>query len=235
MLGLNDRIKKASSYKGADFDGVDGIGIICRGPSVYRIDLCYNKFNCCYLSGEFNNSLLKIGKYINGKNVVLCTMQNDRYRTSVDNCKKYNIMNIQVPYQNGTKEYRDCIEKFSDLKVVGIEKEHYDILKRMNGGSDCKAIPVTGIFPLLSALYYNPRNIYIIGMDFYNRSVKPYYVREEMDVVDYPRIYGSSVIFRKMMIDVLINVCESFVDTNIYLYTTYKGVKNHRNLHVFYV
>ena len=236
-MGLNDRLKQAAGYKASDFYKADSIGIICRGPSVYRLDLCYRKFQHCYLSGEFNHTLHRIERYLDGKDIVLCTMQQFRYRTSEENCKKFNIRNMQVRFQEGTKSHRECIERFPDLKVVGYNKKHYEMIANINksGTGIDRSIFTTGMAGIISALYFNPKDLYIIGLDFYNRAVKPYFVREDMDIPHSEQISGSVKGFRQEMLEGIGRICDLFPETNLYLYTTYRGIRSKKNLHVMSV
>jgi len=237
MSELKHRLKLASTYKDANFYESQSIGVIGRGPSVYRLDLCYKKFNHCYLTGEFNNTLDKIGKYITGKDIVLCIMQLGRYRTSKKNCVKFNIKNIQVHYQNATPHHKTCIKNFSDLKVIGFSKRHYEIVSMINNYNPegCKSIFSTGMLGIVSALYFNPKDIYIIGLDFYNRSVKPYFVKEDMDISDDDRIEKSIKGLRDGMLESIYSICELFPEINLHIYTTYDGIKSKGNLNVIYV
>ena len=113
-------------------------------------------FNHCYLSGEFNHTLYKIEPYLIGKSIVLCVMQQFRYRTSEQNCLKFNIKNMQVRFQEGTNAHKKCIEKFPDLKVVGYVKTHYEITANINKGKSVnnRSIFSTGISGIISALYF---------------------------------------------------------------------------------
>lgn len=237
MLGFKEKIKKISRYRDVDFYNADSIGIIGRGPSVYRLDLCYKKFNHCYLTGEFNNTLYKIEKYLIGKEIVLCTMQQFRYRTSEQNCKKFNIKNIQISSQEGTIGHRKCIKKLSDLKVIGFTKKHYKIVDRINKNNQVKdgSIFSTGMLSVISALYFNPKDIYIIGLDFYDKSVKPYFVKENMDDPHVERINFSIKGLREGMLESIRSIRDLFPNINLHLYTTYSGIRSRNNLNVRYV
>ncbi len=237
-MELKERLEQASGYRGVDFHSVDSIGVICRGPSVYRFDLCCEKFNHCYLSGEFNHTLYKIEDYLMGKDIILCVMQQFRYRTSEQNCKKFNINNLQVQAQEGTNAHKRCIDKFPDLKVSGYVKKHYEIIadiNEMNGYSEDRNIYSTGISGIISALYFSPKDIYVIGMDFYNKRVKPYFIKEDMDVFHVGRINKSIKGLREGMLKSIRSICDLFPDINVHLYTTYEGIRSRNNLNVRYV
>lgn len=236
-MKFKEKLIRASGYNGIDFFNTENIGIIGRGPSVNRLDLCYKKFNHCYLTGEFNHTLYKIEKYISGKQIVLCLMQYDRYRTTEENCQKFNINNMQIERQVGTDKYEEYISKFTDLKVVGFTKKHYDIVRKINKGIFNEDLNFfsTGILGIISALYFNPKNIYIIGLDFYNKNVKPYFVKEDKDISNIGQIEDSIKYLRTGMIKNINSICNNFRDIDLYLYTTYRGIKSKDNLHVIYV
>jgi hypothetical protein len=237
MLGLKERLRQASGYSAADFHNADSIGVICRGPSVYRLDLCYKKFDHCYLSGEFNNTLYRIKNHLEDKKIVMCIMQQSRYRTLKQNCDKFNIKNLQVRYQNGTKYHKKCILEFPNLRVVGFTKEHYNIVADINknNGESNHSIFSTGMSAIISALYFNPKDIHIIGVDFYDRSVKPYFVREDRDIPSTKRIIDSINGLRPGMLKSISNICDLFPHINLHLYTTYRGIRSRKNLYVRYV
>jgi len=236
-LEFREKLKEVSNYKDSNFHDANSIGVIGRGPSVYRLDLCYKKFNHCYLSGEFNNTLQKMGRYIQGKEIVLCIMQQQRYRTSKENCKKFDIKNIQVRYQEATRPHRKCISSFPDLRVVGFTKKHYEIVASINKALSRheRSIFSTGLSGIISALYFDPKDIYVIGLDFYNRSVKPYFVKEDKDVAHAEHIYNSIKGLRAGMLESIKIICDLFPNINMHVYTTYDGIKSRNNLHVTYV
>jgi len=88
---------------------------------------------------------------------------------------------------------------------------------------------------IVSALYFNPRDLYVIGLDFYNRNVKPYFVREEMDMSSVERVCVSIEGLRQGMIEGIYNICELFPETTLHIYTTYEGIRSQNNLKVVYV
>lgn len=231
ILNFAEKIKRASLYKNANFFQ-ENIGIIARGPSVSRLDLCYDKFNCCFLSGEFNHSFDRIGKYLFGKEIVLCIMQNGRYRTPIDMCEKYNIKDIQVGFQSNTDDYKKCKKLYPDLNVYGLGKDHYETINKV-----CKdrEIYTTGMASILYSLYFNPKRIYITGIDFYDRLVKPYFVKEDHDLLYENSMKESVKKIRKNMIEMLEKIRGCFLNTEFYLYTTYEGIKSVDNLFVKYV
>lgn len=231
-MNLKEKIVRAASYINTDFYAADNIGIIARGPSVYRLDLCYKQFNHCYLAGEFNHFFSKMGSYVYGKDIVLCIMQQDRYITPQKLREEFGINNLQIRFQSGSPKHKKCQKKYPDLKVIGFDKSHYDITE---GIGEKNTIFTTGIAPLITALRFRPKNIYIIGLDFYNMNVKSYFVSEDHDVAQ-ENVTGKCIKdFRYKMINSIYKACDNFPGTNFYLYTTYGMIKPRKNLHITYV
>ena len=224
---------------------------LSKGGSKYDEDNCVVSCKSCnkrkgsddvdYFVDKIKNNNNKFNKefqfsveYIINKQIVLCTMQPNRYRTTEDNCLKFNINNIQISSQRGTKKHKKYIPRFPDLKVSGFTKKHYQIVKKISTDED-HSIYSTGMSGIVSALYFNPKKIYIIGLDFYNKDVKPYYIKEDKDVSYVGHINKSAKGLREGMIKSIYNVCNNFQDIDIYMYTTYRGIKSRKNLHIKYV
>lgn len=232
-MSIKDRLKRIDNYKNIDFFSSDGIGIIARGPSVCYLKNCCDKFDNCFLAGEFNNAFSNIGKYIYNKNIVLTTMQPFRYMTKSCYCKKFNIENLQVGLLKKSKDYKICENKYPYLKVTGIEQEHFDILKRVNSPN---AVFSTGVFPIICSVYFNPKNIYILGIDFYNENENIYYVHEDMDINGDDEVKEENIFrFRDGMIKTISNICDEFKNIDFHIYTTYRGIVSKKNLEIIYV
>ncbi|MHA1469138.1 MAG: hypothetical protein ACTSSP_01105 [Candidatus Asgardarchaeia archaeon] len=158
-------------------------------------------------------------------------IQYDRYRTSKYHCQKLGIKNIQLKSQEGTDDYKECVKKFPDLKVVGYNKRHCELINKID---DESSLYSTGMASILFATYFNPKNIYIIGVDFYNRNVKPYFAREEHDL---PKKKGAEIYngFREGMIKTFYHLCDAFPNINFHLYTTFRKIRSNNNINVIYV
>lgn len=208
------------------------IGVIARGPSVYRLDLCVRKFKCCFLAGEFNDTLDFISPFISKYSIVLCIMQEYRYRTTKERCNKYGIKHIQLRHPEGSDLLSKYRNKFSDLFVYGCNKWHYDLLEKIDSNNIIFSTGLAGIF---FSLFFEPKNIYIIGIDFYDRTRKPYYRKEDHDL-SYQKCAEESVkITRNNMIDMFYKMTNISQNTHFYIYTTYKKIKSKKNLSVKYV
>lgn len=237
-MTLKKRILVASSYKDTNFFEAENIGVIARGPSSGAVKFCYDKFKHCFLAGEFNNYFEKIGLYLKDKDIVLSILYNFRYRTSAENCKKYNIKNVQVQYQYKTDDYLKCIEFYKDLNVVGYGRRHYDLIYNIIGEN--RGIPSTGMGAILNALYFNPKRIYICGIDFYDNSTNNkgvYFVKEDHDTNAMVEDTGAALGRKNFRLNMIkaINKIARIYDTKIIMYTTFRGIVSKKNLEVIYV
>ena len=128
-MSFKEKLFKKLSYKDVDFFNEKSIGVILRGPSIEYLNLCSDKFNACFLGGEFNNNLDKIGGLLKGKDIVLSIVQSGRYRTPIEKCEEFNIKNIQVRYPIGSDSHNRMVTRFSDLNVCGHNGDHEEELK----------------------------------------------------------------------------------------------------------
>jgi len=232
MLDFKLQLKIASSYIGTNFFDSESIGIIARGPSNLKLDLCIDKFRHCFLAGEFNHTLNYIGQYLIDKDIVLCSMKPERYRTTPENCRKYNINNIQTSIRIDSKEFNKIKLIYPDLKVVGYTNEHCVLSDKIFGE---KKIFSTGIMAIFHALYFKPKNIYIIGLDFFDEKQDFHSVQEKMDEQDDKALFNSALNFREGMIQNLYKMCDLFATINFHLFTTFRGIKNRENLRIKYI
>jgi hypothetical protein len=233
-LTLKTRIKQAGSYKNASFFSADSIAVLARGPSLRALPLCYKNFNHCFLAGEFNNNLDKLGKYLLGKEIVFSCMRDTRYRPSKENCEKYNIQNVQIPFYEHTEKFSEIANSdfFPDLHIVGYTKDHYELGKKTHHESQIFSTGIAGIF---HAAYFAPKRIYILGIDFYNRQEPAYLAAEEHDDTDDSNIYSSVKRWRWGMIRNLRTICRVCKDTEFIMYTTFKRLKSKYNLKVYHI
>ena len=236
---LKDRIKRAGSYKGANFFKADTIAVIARGPS--SIDAIKHKrdFYHCILCGEFNNTIERIQEALLGKEIVISTWHHLRYKLSKENRSKYGIKNVQVPFYGNSDKFRDSKKFYKDLNVTPYTEEHRDIAYKVLGSSLYFA--TTGVGGIISALYFNPKKIMIFGIDFYytgegNKGV--YLCKEKKDVnldINSKNTINSIQRFRVKMINAINSVSRYYPDIELEMYTTFKGIVSKRNLKVNYV
>ncbi|GAG76792.1 unnamed protein product, partial [marine sediment metagenome] len=176
--------------------------------------------------------LARLKIYLYGKDIVLFTMQQDRYRTPEALCREFGIKNFQTKFQNGTPQHKRCQKQYPNLKVVGFDRSHYEIVEKIG---DNNVISTTGVAAIIPAICVKPKNIYIIGIDFYNMNVKSYFVREDHDVTQEYRRNKLGQAFRYKMMGSINRACDNFPEINFYMYTTCRMIKSRKNFHVVYV
>lgn len=219
---------------GCNFFDAESIGVIARGPSSLRLDVCCGKFRHCFLAGEFDETLDLIGHYLEGKHIVLSIMQNRRYRTSEETCRRLGIRNLQIHLQENTRAFSKAKRRHPDLKVVGHTKQHYE-MGRSIFAFGSKKIYSTGIAGVFHALYFKPKELHIIGLDFYDESLSQYAVNEKHDVVSDTSQVRNLRAFRTGMLANLRAMQRYSPETKFHLYTTFRGVTSYKNFLVHYV
>jgi hypothetical protein len=238
-LTLRNKIKKAASYKGADFFEAKTIAVIARGPSSGEVVFHKDEFNHCFLCGEFENTIDKIGEALVGKQIVLASWQNLRYKLSMGKCEKYGIKNIQVQYTANHDNFKKCQGYYKGLNVVPYTLEHKEIAEKVLGSSF--GFATTGIGGILSSLYFFPRKIMIFGIDFYytgegNKGI--YLCKENKDInldINHKITLKSIERYRLKMINSINSTSRYYPDIKIEMYTTFPGIASKRNLTVHYV
>ena len=69
MIYLSEYVKGdfERMYSCGDFGKAGSIGIVCRGLSAGHLKDIIHEFDYCYIVGQFDKSLLKLGKLIRDK------------------------------------------------------------------------------------------------------------------------------------------------------------------------
>jgi hypothetical protein len=235
MPSFEENLRKAYSYVGTNFFESYSIGVIARGPSNLKLSLCSDKFNHCFLAGEFNKTLDTIGSSLVGKDVVMCLMQPMRYRTSPENCKKYNIRNLQVSIRENTDNFNRAKRGYRDINVVGYTNEHCLLSEKIFTYGN-KGIYSTGIAAIFHAIYFKPKEIYIIGLDFYDEGCSQYGITEKHDILNEHSQETCIRSMREGMIHNLYSIVSYCENIQFYLYTTFfklEGQDRYKNLHIF--
>lgn len=239
-MKFQERLLRAAGYKNTDFFEKESIGVIGRGPSIRFLELCYDKFDHCFLAGEFNNNLDFLSALLLGKEIVLSIMQFKRYRTPVEKCYKFNIKNVQVPYHNNSEEFKNVIDYYPDLKVVGYTFDQISEMKRIflsqetTDNSNSFSIYTTGIIGVFNASYFRPKKVIVIGIDFYNTEFSKYVISEPHDDQQDTTENSASRMRDGMLRDLKL-ICNFYSDIEYYIYTTFMGLKSERNINVIYV
>lgn len=165
-------------YRCSDFSKQDTLGVICRGSSLRYIKKYKKFFVNSFLVGQHIESLKRIGGYIKGYNIVLVS-GSIIFKTNEELCKEFNIVDLQMgidPDDSPRKhfKYHKTRKKNRWLTLYPKPKSIRERNKRLN--IDQVSYPTTGIYAVDLACSFKPKNIHIIGLDFY---YAPYFTREK--------------------------------------------------------
>lgn len=215
-------------YKTFDFNKSDSIGVICRGSSVSRLDLISSEFSECFLVGQFNNALRKMGKHLKGKHIVQvlnkCAIDPDKKMYT-----RMGITDLQCNFgsyfgeklSKGKTDLYRKICKTNKWAKVHLVPEGFTARRPMDRW--CTA----GIFAVDLAAFFRPKNIHIIGLDFYH---SPYFMKE--------KLRASQKINRKRADEMISNfklIAQRDEDIDFHLLTTCKKIESSKNIHVRYI
>lgn len=222
-------------YDICDFSKVDNIGVVCRGKSLGSVGKFKDKFKNCFIVGQHLESFKKIGEHFKGSNIVKVHgsifTKYKKHNASMD--AKYNIKDMQtylIPEKSDRKAY-----KFKKIckknKWLKVHSQPVDFIERNKRFSSKRVLgdgkithPTLGTFGVDLAAAYKPKDVYIIGLDFYSTQD---FVIERMHIsqmTNKPKMMG--------MIEYLNLLCDEEKDINFHLYTCCDKIKSKNNLEV---
>jgi hypothetical protein len=158
------------------------IAVLCRGGSLGYTKKVADLFDFCYLVGQFNESGQKLHKIIEDKKVV-SVMNKSAIRTSSVVCNMLGITDVQT-----------TLGGWRERELEGKRKQLFEKMIRLNkwlkfheappGLRESRPIldggPIgwatTGIFTVDLACFWKPKNVVILGLDFY---YSDYFSREK--------------------------------------------------------
>lgn len=225
-------------YNICDFSKLDEIGVVCRGASLGKISKYKEYFKNCFIVGQHLESFKKIGKHFCDSNIVKVHgsvyTKYKKHNRRMD--REYGIIDMQTyldPTLSDRKAYKfkKIYKKNKWMKVYArpinfLERNKKFTLLRILGEKR-DTHPTLGLYGVDLAAAYNPKNIHIIGLDFYDT---PDYVIERMHVPqerNKPKLKG--------MLEYLNLLCREEKKIQFYLYTSCRQVKSHDNLKVIKV
>lgn len=212
------------SYSCGKFDNLESIGVLCRGSSLKMLEQASKEFDHCFLVGQFDVALSRIGKFVLGKKIVQLinksTIQTNKYT-----CDKYDIKDIQCNFDgwldremsDGRKDLLNKIKHKNKWAVVhpappGIRERRGDKIDWVT----------TGIFCIDLACFLQPKQITIIGLDFYESD---YFVQEKVHVP-----LKKNKDRRKEMLKMFRLITERDSDIQFNVYTHSKTLKTTNNI-----
>jgi hypothetical protein len=230
---------KLNKYSCCDFYSVDSIGVLCRGKSLGSIGKYKDNFKNIFLVGQHYRSVKLIGEHIEGSNIV--KVWGSTFNKPSNGYKKqyvkYNIKDMQTyldPTLSDRKAYKfKKISKRNDglLSVfprpLDFNSRNMRFFDKRKAANKKTGHPTIGLFAVDMAAAYKPKDIHIIGLDFY-----------QADDFVYEKKHMSNESNRgrgPTMIEYFQCLCEEEKDINFHLYTCCKKIKSSGNLKVINV
>tara|TARA_B100000614_G_scaffold262915_1_gene301224 strand:- start:42441 stop:43094 length:654 start_codon:yes stop_codon:yes gene_type:complete len=165
-------------YSTCDFSKLDSIGVICRGASISKISKVSDRFEACFLVGQFENGLLKIGNYLCNKHIVQvinkCAIQTDRKV-----CEQYRIRDIQCNFGSyfGEELSEGKTALFKKIRKKNPWAEVHLVPEGLTARRPMDKWETTGIYAVDLACFFQPKEIHVIGLDFYESD---YFAKEKL-------------------------------------------------------
>ena len=217
-------------YEVPGFDNADNIGVLCRGSSLINLSKVKDLFNCCFIVGQFDNALKKVGKQISKKKIVQiinkCAIQPDKKVYT-----KYNITDIQCNFGSyfGEKLPPEKRKLYNKIKKCNPDMDIHLVKPAMieHRPNNLKSWPTCGVFAVDLASFCYPKTITIIGLDFYHSN---YFCKEKIRAG-----IKSNRKRTKDMILAVYHIVEKNTEIQFNIYTTCKLLKQRKNLMVYYV
>jgi len=229
-----------NKYNCCDFGKVDSIGVLCRGKSLGSIGKYKENFKNIFLVGQHYRSLKLIGEHIDGSNIV--KIWGSTFNKPSNGYKKqyakYNIRDMQTyldpnlsdrkayKFKKITKTNHGLLEVFPKPTDFNERNKRF-ILKRDHRRGERLHHPTIGLFAVDMACAYKPKQVNIIGLDFYCAS----------DFVEEKRHISTKKNFCRgpSMIEYFVLLCKEEPDIQFNLYTCCRKIKSNRNLNIIRV
>lgn len=226
-------------YVCGDFHNIDRIGVICRGKSLGSIGEYKDNFKNTFVIGQHVESFQIIGKHLENCNIVKIWGSgiHKPCPREVEICSHYNIRDLQSalsPHLSDRKayKYKKITKRYAGILTthpmpVAIHDRNKRILHKRKLGNGKLSYPTLGLFGVDLASAYKPKEVHIIGLDFY---CAPYLINEKL-----VPSFSTNVKRGPNMIEYFRLLCKEESDIKFYLYTCCNKIKSKGNLKVINV
>ncbi len=220
-------------YKVGSFELLDKIAVLCRGQSVACVKK-YNDFDQCYIVGQFDRTLDVLGKYLKGKKIVQ-VINKSTIKISKKIHNRFDVDDIQCNFTG-----------WLDRPLSPARQKIYKSIKKQNSWASVHLAPpgirerrpcdkngfirweTTGLFAVDLATFWQPKEVWIFGLDFYSSS----YFRKEKVSVDIKKNKKR----KKSMLYNFNKIVERDDNIHFSIFTKCRGIKsNSSNLTVTYI
>lgn len=208
---------------------LDSFGVVLKGKSVEKIEKVYKNYQHQLFVNNYDPEFKKLEKYYTGKE--RSAQMVNRLSTAV--CEKHTydktkvkdiIFSIPDKKDKNVKFVRSRYEELG-MNIHYVDKEVMELSNKYFGvSSKC---PNTGILGILFALkVIHPKNIYIIGLDFYNQDYL------------YRRAHQTKLVDQKekmkkiKIVERFIQIVKDYPEVNFNLVTYYDKLPEMKNLKI---
>jgi hypothetical protein len=224
-------------YLIGDYSNVDRITVLGRGASLGHIPEIKDEIDNCFFVGNCRHALKKLRKSISGKKIVRVMNKLDT-QTHKETFERFNIKDIQCNFDG-----------WLDREIPPSRTVIYDKIKDRNPWAAVHLAPrgirerrpldpsgepigwaTTGLFALDLAAFWQPKEIIVIGIDFYHSN---YFAVETM-MRHMESSIGQNRKQAQKMIDNFYAIVSRDKHIKFTIYTACRKIKSRENLKVVY-
>ena len=168
------------SYLIGDFHNLDKLALICRGGSAIYLET-HNDFSHCFVVGQIDNLMTSIGSRLIDRKIVHI-INKVSIVTDKTLYERYRIKDIQCNFgnkpDNTLSEGKTALYKkvCSKNKHAKVHLSPVEVQRRKTTATQTWV--TTGLFAVDLAAFFQPKNLYIYGLDFYDSD---YLAREKIN------------------------------------------------------
>jgi len=167
-------------YKVASFFDLSTLAVLCRGSSLSCLDEMHDQFDHCFIVGQFDKALIRLGSFLQGKKIVPI-INKSTIQTSKKVCKRFGIRDLQCTFDGWidrpmSKGRRQLFQKIKSSNPWLTTHAAPPGIRERRGDVDwC----TSGIYAVDLAAFLRPKHIIVVGLDFYEAD---YFAREKVHV-----------------------------------------------------
>ena len=217
-------------YKIGDFNKENRISVLCRGKSLVHLSKIHEEIDACFIVGQFKQAFKRLNRYMYGKKIVPI-INKSCIEVPKNLSEKMGIKDVQcnfaVTKPSLEKLHRRAIRKNPWAKVHVAPIEINDRKIRTTRKQSKPTWATTGMMAIDLATLFKPKEIWILGLDFYTCK---YFSKEKLNT-SIDRNRGR----KKIMLKYFYGILKRDPDIHFTLFTKAKKIKKHDNLTVNFV
>ncbi len=166
-------------YKVDNFWNLSSVGVLCRGKSLKYVGEAQHLFEHCFIVGQFENALKRIGKHLKNQKIVQ-VVNKSTIQTKKSVCQKYGIVDVQCNF-DGWKTREISVNKKALFKKIVRANPWMTVHLAPPGIRERRGETVdwatTGIYTIDLAAFLQVKKIVVVGLDFYESD---YFISERV-------------------------------------------------------